>query len=155
MTHRRDVLAALSRDLWLVEGALTRRRCLGLLAAGLGGCCRGGGGGASGAGEVRVRVRNQTGQDFEKFWLGAGGQGPAPAPYGAIRRGSTSSYVSFEPVLARYRKYDILVAGNARHDGVVYPERYLGQPTLAPGSYTFVFTEEGGKVTLGSIVRDA
>lgn len=105
---------------------------IGLLCMILSGC-------GGDAGKVHVRIRNNSNQDWKNFWLGAGGPNNHLEEYGAIASGETTDYIALEPMLAKYRKFDLLTDGGTRYNAVVYPENHLGDKELAPGNYTFAF----------------
>lgn len=88
---------------------------------------------------VHVRVRNEGPLAWENMWLGAGGPAGHIEHYGDPRAGETTRYHALEPMLAKYRKTDILVVRGRRYENVVYPEQHVGTPTLAPGHYTFAY----------------
>lgn len=97
---------------------------------------------------IRIRIRNDSDQDITKFWLGAGGTGASTVSYGNIPAGSTTSYQSFAPVLANYRKSNFITADGGKFIDTIYPEDHLSAPELSPGSYTFAYTIVNGEVKL-------
>lgn len=99
-------------------------------------------------GRIRIRIRNDSDQDITNFWLGAGGPGASTAAYGNIPVGNATSYRSFEPVLAQYRKCNFVTADGTRYLDTIYPEEHLGTPELSPGSYTFAYRIVNGETKL-------
>lgn len=116
--------------------------CMVLLMLTITGC------GTNEQGRIRIRIRNDSDQDITKFWLGAGGPGASTASYGNIPAGSTTSYQSFEPVLANYRKCNFITADGGKYLDTIYPEQHLSAPELSPGSYTFAYTIVNGEAKL-------
>ncbi|MBA3531115.1 MAG: hypothetical protein H0T73_04245 [Ardenticatenales bacterium] len=101
-----------------------------LLAMGLLGC-------SSPDGPVRIRIRNSSDQDFENYWLGAGGGGPSAVQYGAIGQGETTAYKSFPTTFAHYSKCNFITDAGEQLIVLTDIQTQLGVSELAPGAYTF------------------
>lgn len=98
--------------------------------------------------KVHIRIRNDSEVDIENFWLGAGGVGQSTTPYGPIDSGHITEYQAHEPVLANYRKMNFVTVDGKQYLDVIYPEKHVGTPELAPGNYTFSYAIVGDKPVL-------
>ncbi|MBM7843847.1 hypothetical protein [Herpetosiphon giganteus] len=98
--------------------------------------------------KVHIRIRNDSDIDIENFWLGAGGVGQETTPYGAISSGHITEYQAHEPVLANYRKMNFVTVDGKQYLDVIYPEKHVGTPELAPGYYTFSYALVNDKPVL-------
>lgn len=126
---------------------LLRRMASGaVLAALLTGC-------AAAGDRVYVRLRNDGPLPWRAAWLGAGGPNGHLRGFGAVDVGETTPYAALAPVLANYRKTDILIAPGRRYGNVVRPEEHVGTPELAPGRYTFSYRVVGEALVM-DIRRD-
>lgn len=98
------------------------------------------GSGRSSDTRLMIRIRNDSVFDIDNFWLGAGPEGGATqdTAYGAIAQGSVTNYYAIEPVLANYRKMNMVIDGT-RYHGIIDPAQYVNQPELKPGWYTFAY----------------
>ncbi len=93
---------------------------------------------------VNIRIDNQTGEDIDNFWLGAGPEGGATenTAFGAISAGSMSSYKQTENVEKNYSKANFVIE-NQRHNvaGIT--------TTLESGkSYTFTVSGSAGQYSI-------
>ncbi len=106
---------------------------------------------------VNIRIRNETGEDIDKFWLGAGSQGGSTGntAFGSIRNNQNSNYHQIQPVLANYRKCNFLIDGTRYLDNID-PTEHIGADQLLTGKfYTFVYEIVGGEPQLTIIEETA
>ena len=90
---------------------------------------------------VNIRIENQSGQDIENFWLGAGPEGGSTedTSFGFLKNGTKSDYYSIENIKHNYRKANFVIQGERQSVSDI-------TDTLESGaSYTFVlFNSPGG-----------
>jgi hypothetical protein len=106
---------------------------------------------------VHIRIRNQSGYDFEKLWLGSGEKRGATqtTAFGKIASGSTTEYKQMAPIFENYDFADIRVDGEMLLDRHIEPMMHLGVAELSPGEYyTFVYDIVDGEPLLVTIVQD-
>ena len=121
--------------------------CLGVLTLALSSCS----GGA--AEQLHIRIRNDSTENIDKFWLGSGGTGPRVVPFGGIPSGETTDYRALNAVLSSYGKSDFITDDGQRYLNTIDPAAYVGSDELAPGYYTFAYDIVGDESVL-TITRD-
>lgn len=96
-----------------------------------------------------IRVRNDSVLNFSDCWLGAGPKGGATqnTTFGKIASGDVSRYKQIEPLLANYRKIDIVADGNRYLDTIDF-STLVGAEELEPGWYTFAYDLVDGEAVL-------
>ncbi len=109
---------------------------------------------AQASGRVYVRARNDGPWPIANLWLGAGGPRLHSEAYGAVGIGETTRYHGLKPILAKYRKTNVIVSTGRQYWTVIYPERQVGRLQLEPGHYTFVYRIVGEQLQV-TILRDS
>ena len=101
-------------------------------------------------GPLQIRIRNDSGQQIENFWLGAGGMGGPSTAYGAIAPGETSAYKSFSLETANYSKCNFITADGRQYIVNSSTRERAGLDPLAAGRYTFAYSlvDDQGLLTI-------
>lgn len=89
------------------------------------------------AGEVRIRIANESNVAFERVFVAFPGE---TREYGAIPAGSASAYHVVRQAY-RYAYIEVHAAGDTL---VLQPIDYVGESLLAGGSYTYALDVEPG-----------
>lgn len=84
--------------------------------------------------EVRIRLDNQTGEDFATVYVNSGGN---DNDYEALPTGEKSDYLTYE---AAYRYGYVRAITPDQDTFIVQPIDYVGESLLEPGHYTYLLT---------------
>ncbi len=96
---------------------------------------------------VNIRIRNETGFDFDRAWLGRSPTETAATfttRWAGIADGEVSEYLPVEPVIFNYDVFDVTGDGQRWGTRDFDPHTFLGVDELSPGVYyTFTLTNDG------------
>ena len=92
---------------------------------------------SGGSSPIQIRVKNETGQPIDNFWVGDHG-------FSDLEIGETSRYRGFGSEISEYRKSNFVIDGD-RYTNVLIPNSFT---ELAPGNYTFIIRLSGSEAIL-------